>query len=151
MVSKNPPPEMMTTEGRQQLEEKMAHMDDEVNEVEEVDHASSNGVARSAEDMDPEVDGFRYLTVPIFGIKKRICFRSLTARKFESIAKEDEKNILLYSVCDGDGRLFLEPERLSELIDGYDARTYAEMLSAANLHCLGRGGLQDMVEESAGN
>ena len=147
MVSKYPPPDMMSPEDRTRLEEKLAQMPDEVEEV----AISSNGVARSLDDLLPESDGFRYRKKQIFGIAKPVRFRSLTARHFEQIAAEEDRNILLYSVCDEEGRLFLTSEDLQRLIDKYDARTYAQLLHEANLHCLGRGGLSDLVEEEAGN
>ena len=119
--------------------------------VEEDDEPSRNGDV-SIRDLEPESDGFRYVIKKIFRIAKPVRFRSLTARHFEAIAQEEDRNILLHSVCDESGRLMIEdPEALSALIDRYDARTYAELISAANMHCLGRGGLDQMTEEAAGN
>lgn len=146
MVSKFPNPEMMAPEDRERLKEKMADV------VEEDDQPESNGRFASLKDLEPESEGFRYTKKPIFGIAKAVRFRSLTARHFEKIAQEEDRNILLHSICDEQGRLMIEdPETLDALIDRYDARTYAELLSAANMHCLGRGGLDEMIEESAGN
>jgi len=141
MVSKIPQPEMMAPEDRARLREV----------VEEDDEPSRNGDT-SIRDLEPESDGFRYISKKIFRIAKEVRFRSLTARHFESIAKEEDRNILIHSICDGSGNLMIEDqEALSALIDRYDARTYAELISAANMHCLGRGGLDQMTEDAAGN
>lgn len=148
MVSKTPPIDMVRPEDRERMEEKMAALPDEVEE----DIPSRNGVAQTAEDLQPQADGFRYVTKPIFLIAKPVRFRSLTARQFENIAEKEDFSVLLYSICNKDGQLTIDDsETLSDLIDRWDARTYAELLSAANMHCLGRGGLDNMVEESAGN
>ncbi len=144
MVSKVPPPEMLAPEDRERM--KMA------DEVDEDDGPSRNGDASSIEDLEPESDGFRFVEKKIFRIAKRVRFRSLTARHFESIAQDEDRNILLHSICDENGRLLIEDkDSLSALIDRYDARTYAELISAANVHCLGHGGLDQMTEDAAGN
>ena len=151
MVSKFPQPETMAPEDLERLKEKITETVEE-DSVEDDYQPSSNGVADSMADLEPESDGFRYVTKNIFRIAKPVRFRSLTARQFESIAKEEDRRILLHSICDENGKLMIpDSETLSGLIDRYDARTYAELISAANVHCLGRGGLDDMVEDSAGN
>ncbi len=150
MVSKFPTPEMVTPEDRERLQAKVAETVEE-DVVEDAYQPSPNGVADSIADLKSK--GFRYTDRPIFGFEKKVRFRSLTARQFEATATEADKNILLYSMVKGSGEMFFgDLEELNAWIDDdLDARTYAELLSAANMHCLGRGGLDQMIEDSAGN
>jgi len=143
MVSKAPPVGLMSKDTREQYESLPQ-------EVEE-DAPQSEGVACSADDLRPAADGFRYIEVPILGIEKPVRFRSLTARHFEEVAQEEDRNILLYSVCDSQGRLYLDNASLQALIDSYDARTYAHLLAVANHHCLAGADLATMTEEAEKN
>ena len=143
MVSKTPP--TMSAEDRVKFE----NMQSEVEE----DQPSSNGhIAGEVSDLRPAGDGFRYDEQRIFGIDKKVRMRSLTAKQFDEVKLQDDKNLLLYAIVRAnDQKPYLSPEELEDLMGVWDARTYIELLQMANKHCLPTLTLDALVEGAAKN
>lgn len=146
MVSKYPPLESLSPEDQDRLQQRM-----KAEEIEEDAPEESNGQVASLADLYPSEDGFRYTERSISGIAKKVRFRSFTGDIFDRIKGMDDRYLLVYSICDEQGRLCIPPEEIDGLVAKWDARTYIELLRAANEHCLPSLTIGALVEEAAKN
>lgn len=147
MVSKYPPPEMMSDAGAEKLAAKLAE------EIEEDEPTSNGAVADSMQDLRPVKKGFRYDTRSIYGIEKNVRMRSLTGDEWIELQIApgiDDRPLIVKAIVKIDGRQAISPEDIDGLIESWDARTLIEILRFAHEHCL-PGTLPIMVDDAAKN
>lgn len=140
---KYPRAEKMTPEDQ----EKLAKMQGEITEEE----PASNGAVASRADLLPAVTGFRYAEQHVFGIEKPVRMRSLTGKEFDECKLLDDRFALARVIVDADGNRMISDEEIDAYVEAWDARTYVELLSFFNQHCLPTITIGALVEAQAKN
>ncbi len=133
---------------------KYESLPDEVDEAprEESSEPSSNGVCSSLEEAmaTPAAEGVRYHVEAIVGTGLNFRFKSLKTKEWLAVA-DSKKEILEVSICDADGRKWVDQEGVEEFKDRYDARSYAHMKLVAEEHCFCGLTLEGLREAAAKN
>lgn len=131
--------------------EKYESLPDEVDEAPR-SQASDNGVCGSLEEAlsTPAAEGVRYHTEEIVGTGLKFRFRSLNTEEWLSVAQTDA-DIVALTLCDSEGRTYLDAEGLAQLKKKYDARSYMHMKLVAETHSFCGATLEGLREAAAKN
>lgn len=126
--------ERMSPESREKYDSLPCEVDEAPRETST--QPSTNGVCSSLEEaMDtPAAEGVRYHSEPIVGTGLAFRFKSLITHEWLALA-EGRVEILEVSICDADGRAWVDEEGLEEFKRRYDARSYAHLKLVAEEHC----------------
>lgn len=130
---------------------KYESLPDEVDE-EPRSEPSHNGVCSSLEEAlaTPAAEGVRYHSERIVGTGLTFRFRSLNTEEWLSVAQTDAEIVAL-TLCDSEGRTYLDAEGLAQLKKKYDARSYMHMKLVAETHSFCGATLEGLREAAAKN
>ncbi len=131
--------------------EKYDNLPDEVDE-EEGHQVGENGLCETLEQAlaTPAADGVRYHTEEIVGTGLKFRFKSLNTEDWLSL-NDSDVHILEASVCDKNGRNYIDADGLDRIKKAWDARSFAHMTLVANQHCFAGQTLEGLREAAAKN